>query len=137
PNEGFGAGVNRGVEAARALGHRAFIARNPDASASTSVLRELARHVLDHPRSLVSPTMESSDGRPHFQGSMVSMRTGQMRTGWAPGDRDPEWKNWLSGACLAFSSDAFDALNGFSEEYFMYWEDVDISRRAATLGLTL
>lgn len=137
PNDGYGAGVNRGVEAARALGHRTFISLNPDASASASVLRELARHVLDHPRSLVSPSMESSDGHPHFQGSMVSMRTGQMRSGWTPGDQDPEWKNWLSGACLAFSSEAFDALSGFSEEYFMYWEDVDISRRAAALGLSL
>ncbi|HLS32139.1 MAG TPA: glycosyltransferase, partial [Brevibacterium sp.] len=137
PNEGFGAGVNRGTGAARALGHRAFITLNPDAAAPAAVLRELARHVLDHPRSLVSPSMATSDGRPHFRGAMVSMRSGQMRSGWALGDRDPEWKNWLSGACLAVGAEAFDLLGGLSEEYFMYWEDVDVSRRAAALGLDL
>ncbi len=137
PNDGFGAGVNRGLLAARARGCRTFTALNPDAIASPEVIRELARHVAAHPDDLVSPYMDTSDGRPHFRGIAVSMRTGQMRSGWNAADDDPEWKNWLSGACLAFSDAALDRLGGFSEEFFLYWEDVDISRRAAALGLRL
>lgn len=136
-NLGFGAGVNRGVVAARALGHEVLITLNPDATASAEVLRSLARHLQDHPSSLVSPAMDSGDGRPHFRGAQVHRRTGQMRSSWSPCDDDPEWANWLSGACLGFSAAAFDVLGGFSEEYFLYWEDVDISRRAVEHGLRL
>lgn len=137
PNDGFGAGVNRGIAAARALGHRVFITLNPDAEASVHVLRELAHHARSHPDSLVSPIMDTGDGRPHFRGAGVHRRTGEMRSGWSPGDADPLWGNWLSGACLALSAEAFDRVAGFSEDYFLYWEDVDISRRAAALGMQL
>ncbi|MGP9845415.1 glycosyltransferase family 2 protein [Brachybacterium sp. 107] len=137
PNDGFGAGVNRGVAAARAHGHTALITLNPDAVASADVLRELGRHVTDDPLALVSPFMDSGDGRPHFRGARVNRRTGQMRSGWSEGDQDSEWANWLSGACLAFSAQAFEALGGFSEDFFLYWEDVDISRRAAEQGMQL
>lgn len=137
PNDGFGAGVNRGVAAARAQGHSALITLNPDAVASADVLRELARHVTEDPLTLVSPFMDTGDGHPHFRGARVNRRTGQMRSGWSDGDRDPEWANWLSGACLAFSAQAFDALGGFSEDFFLYWEDVDISRRAVEQGMRL
>jgi GT2 family glycosyltransferase len=118
-------------------GHEQFILLNPDAKASVEVLTELAEHVRAHPDSLVSPFMDAGDGRPHFRGSQVSLVTGQMRTSWSPGDGDPEWKNWLSGACLAFGREAVDRLGGFSEQYFLYWEDVDFSRRAAEHGLPL
>lgn len=134
-NDGFGAGVNRGVAAARERGHRTFITVNPDASASAQVLRNLAHHVAYDPMALVSPFMDNGDGRPHFRGARMHRRTGQMRSGWS-GD-DPEWADWLSGACLAFSARAMDLLGGFDEKYFLYWEDVDISRRAVELGMHL
>ncbi|MGP9745372.1 glycosyltransferase family 2 protein [Brachybacterium sp. AOP29-B2-41] len=137
PNDGFGAGVNRGIAAARGRGHQVFITLNPDAVASARVLRELAHHARTHPDALISPYMDDGEGRPHFRGAGVHRRTGQMRSGWATEDQDPVWKNWLSGACLALRAEAFDRVGGLSEEYFLYWEDVDISRRAAELGMTL
>ena len=44
--------------------------------------------------------------------------------------------NWLSGACLAFSATAFDRLGGFGEDFFLYWEDVDISAAPWSWGCT-
>ncbi|HJG50866.1 MAG TPA: glycosyltransferase [Brachybacterium faecium] len=136
-NDGFGAGVDRGVAAARARGHRAFITLNPDAVASADVLRALATHVTEDPLALVSPFMVTGQGTPHFRGAQMHRRTGRMRSGWSEHDDDPVWANWLSGACLAFSATAFDRLGGFGEDFFLYWEDVDISRRAVELGMHL
>lgn len=137
PNRGFGAGVNLGVAAARDRGCEEFVLLNPDAVVSAEVLRELALHVRLHPDALVSPSMDTGDGHPHFRGAQVHRLTGQMRSSWSPADSDPEWKNWLSGACLALGAGAFDRLGGLDEKYFLYWEDVDLSRRAAALGLRL
>jgi GT2 family glycosyltransferase len=125
-NEGFGAGVNRGVAFAAQAGCDPFITLNPDAKADPAVLSALAQRVLAQPGRMASPRMVTSDGAAHFRGSTVSLRTG-----------DPEWKNWLSGACLAFSRAAFTELGGFDEDYFLYWEDLDLSRRAASAGIEL
>ncbi|MFT3888305.1 MAG: glycosyltransferase [Arachnia sp.] len=136
-NLGFGEGVNAGVLAAAESGCRSFVTLNPDAQADADVLIALKSAVEEHGRAMVSPHVVSSDGRLQFRGSTVSLRDGRMRSGWIDGDDDPEWKNWLTGACLAFSGETFAELGGFAEEYFLYWEDVDLSRRAADLGIEL
>lgn len=136
-NLGFGDGVNAGVLRGAELGCRTFITLNPDASAEPEVLKALAQTAHHQPDALISPCVVDSDGKPRFSGSTVSMRTGRIRTGWSTPDDDPEWKNWLTGACMAFSGEAFVRLGGFASGYFLYWEDVDLSRRAANLGMEL
>lgn len=41
---------------------------------------------------------------------------------------------WLSGSCLLVRWDAFDAIGGFDERYFMYMEDVDLGDRFGRAG---
>lgn len=41
---------------------------------------------------------------------------------------------WLSGACLLIRREAFEEVGGFSPEYFMYFEDVDLGRKFSERG---
>jgi GT2 family glycosyltransferase len=42
--------------------------------------------------------------------------------------------DWASGCCLLARKETFDALGGFDEGYFLFFEDVDLSHRAMQLG---
>jgi N-acetylglucosaminyl-diphospho-decaprenol L-rhamnosyltransferase len=41
---------------------------------------------------------------------------------------------WLSGACLLVRRSLFDEVNGFSPEFFMYFEDVDLGKKFGESG---
>jgi len=45
--------------------------------------------------------------------------------------------HWVTGACMLFDAQAFRAINGFDEGYFMYCEDVDICLRLQLAGFSL
>lgn len=49
----------------------------------------------------------------------------------APIPRDAEW---LSGACLLVRRSAFEAIDGFDDGFFMYFEDVDLGARLLEAG---
>jgi N-acetylglucosaminyl-diphospho-decaprenol L-rhamnosyltransferase len=42
--------------------------------------------------------------------------------------------DWGAGMFQLFSSDAYSELGGFDEDFFLYYEDVDICHRIRTLG---
>jgi N-acetylglucosaminyl-diphospho-decaprenol L-rhamnosyltransferase len=48
----------------------------------------------------------------------------------------PRPSGWLSGAFLLLRRDAFDAVGGFDDQYFMFFEDVDLGWRLTEAGYT-
>jgi N-acetylglucosaminyl-diphospho-decaprenol L-rhamnosyltransferase len=51
-----------------------------------------------------------------------------------PGPDGSQFAGWLSGACVVVRRSAFDAIAGFDEKFFMYFEDVDLGRRLGDAG---
>jgi GT2 family glycosyltransferase len=42
--------------------------------------------------------------------------------------------SWVTGCCFLVRRDCFQGVGGFDEDYFLYYEDVDLCRRAAARG---
>ena len=128
-NTGFGGGMNLARARAAADGARLLLLLNPDAVLDRETVLSLLARAEREPRSLVAPVLTDSEGRVVADRAVVCLADGSMRSPRSskpipPGGTHP----WLSGACLALSAELFEAV------YFLYWEDVDFSRRVVSSG---
>lgn len=129
-NVGFGGGMNLGVARAQRHGCRNFLLLNPDAVIDRASLQTLLDHVRAEPMTMFAPLMFRNDGARWFDGSDLYLADGRIRSSRRresapPGPVEP----WLSGACLMISDVLWRRVDGFDPEFFLYWEDVDLSWR--------
>lgn len=134
-NPGFGPACDAGAARAAALGCDALVLLNPDAVVDAATLDALAEQVARTPRALVSPRIVRTDGRPWFTGGRIDVAAGRTRN--VVTDGTPQDEGWVSGACLATSTSWWEHLGGFDPDYFLYWEDVDLSYRCTRAGGTV
>lgn len=50
---------------------------------------------------------------------------------------DVDQADWVNGACMVWRSEAFAAVGGFDDRYFMYCEDTDICMRLQLAGWSM
>lgn len=137
-NSGFGGGVNTGMARALAEGASDVLVINPDAHIDRDSLRILAARTAASRTTLASPLISDSDGRTWFAGIDLLLTDGTMRARRKRVDGDAQpFEPWLSGACLWITREVWELTGGFDDDYFLYWEDVDFSRRVVSAGGTL
>lgn len=133
-NVGFGGGSNLGAAHALVAGFRVLVFLNPDAWTDPAGLAALAAAARSGDRVLAAPPIHRPDGGVYSRGlTYLRLADGTMSGRRAAPDDVP----WLSGACLAVGAELWWKLGGFDEDYFLYWEDVDLSWRALALGARL
>lgn len=133
-NEGFGRGVNAGADVALGLGAECIVTLNPDASISTSDLQSLVALVQDDPGLMVAPTIRTSEGDLWFDGMWLYQESGRVASSRRPNPPRGPAVPWITGACFAISREMWIAVDGFDDDFFLYWEDVDLSRRVVAHG---
>ncbi len=135
-NPGFGGGTNRGAEVALRLGATELLMLNPDAWLDLEAVRTLQKQVREDPMAMVAPVVTRPDGRLYSAEVDLHLHRGEMlsRRKRPPGTQPDRVHTWVSGACLMLSNRLWEACGGFDEEYFLYWEDVDLCRRVVEAG---
>ena len=142
-NPGFGDACNAGAAAGRAP---QLLFLNPDTVAATTEIEKLrAAHTVGG-TGISAPTLRDERGRlQRTHGPFPRLTTA---FGWSRALRrllalDNSTENshrcrqveWVTGAALMIDRGAFDRLGGFDRSYWMYYEDVDLCRRAHDLGI--
>lgn len=138
-NEGFGGGNNRAAELAIRRGATELLLVNPDAWLSIETIRRLHEQVRADRDLQLAPVVLRPDGSLYTAEVDLHLDLGEMRSSRRrPQDADlDQIHTWVSGACFMMSVDLWERLGGFDEDYFLYWEDVDLSRRVVQSGGTV
>lgn len=144
-NVGFGAGVNAAVREARSDWTDVWIV-NPDVVVRAGALGRLLQVADEQDFPLASPFIvrRSPTGEDliWFAGGRVDLDRGVSSHGGvgrpASGITWP-WREvgFLTGAAPLVRRAAWELLGGFSERFFLYWEDADLSLRAEAAGLRM
>lgn len=144
-NRGFARAANEGCRLSRG---RWLLLLNPDVTPPEDFLDAALQHAerlaADDPRiGIVGFGLRHADGSrqhscgpfPTLTGTLARLLLPRARRKYhvLPDDvarRVP----WVTGCCLLVRADCFRALGGFDEDFFLYYEDVDLCRRARAAG---
>ncbi len=148
-NLGFGSAVNRGVAVTT---QPYIVVANPDLVVDTPAVKALVEALeVDPGLGIVGPRIDTFDGDVYpsartFPNLLDAVGHGFLYFVWP---RNPfsrryrmlDWDHataadvdWVAATFLAVRREAWDALGGFDEQYFMYAEDVDLCWRAWEAG---
>lgn len=136
-NAGFGAACNAGAAAAR---NELLLFLNPDATVQPGFRDAIELPLLegrgwDAWQGLVTAeggtVVNTWGGVVHFTGIAWAGGAGRPV---ADAPSEPAEVSFASGACLAIRRGTWQALAGFSEEFFLYHEDTDLGLRLWLTG---
>lgn len=141
-NIGFSAANNRGVveAAGDVLG---FL--NPDVAPTREGVAQLAAQVTET-NALVAPQLTYDDGSLQENGRGAPYPVRKLAHMFAPGSKTNQRYVrhvesglqrvvWVMGAAMFMTRKTFDALGGWDDGYFIYYEDSDICLRALRDGV--
>jgi len=150
-NGGFAYGNNLGIAHARTLGLPSYVyLLNPDAQVRPQAIEILVRYLETHPSvGIVGSGFDNLDGSdwpiafrfPTLwseldQGLGIGLVT-RMLQRWVVARRMPRVTqriDWVCGASMLIRPAVLDAIGGFDENYFLYYEETDFCRRALRAG---
>lgn len=138
--KGFGANHNA---AFRLCSQPAFCPLNPDIQLLENPFPTLLECLNNDARvALAAPRVQAPDGVVEdsvrhfptvFSLFMKALTGADGRIQNLP-NTSPSDVDWVAGMFMLFRSDAYKRLGGFDEEYFLYYEDVDICARIHDSG---
>ena len=138
-NLGFGAGCNRGAAATDA---EALVFLNPDTVAQPRAVAALARRLEDPDVGVAQPRLRlfAQPELLNSSGNVVHVSGLAWPGGYGePADVLTELREIpsASGAALAIRAELFRELGGFTEELFLYQEDLELCWRVRLRGLRI
>lgn len=139
-NLGFGAACNLAVRHASGA---FYLLLNPDAELRPHALERMQEALVERPElGCLGPSIRDANGRLELSwGSAPTLLNEWRRRDEHHGRRPmPDLPfeltsvDWISGACMMLRAEAWEAVDGFDANYFLYFEDVDLCRRLSVLG---
>jgi len=130
-NGGYAYGCNKG--AAEAIGDFLLIL-NPDTVVRETEIEKLLANAMSHPEYYILSCRQvnekGKESRAAGRFPALSLSNLLIREQ----DNGISFPDWVSGSLMLIGREIFNRLNGFDESFWMYYEDVDICKRARMAG---
>ena len=139
-NVGLAAAINQGAAAASA---EWILVANPDTQLTPGAIAALVETAKSDDRiGMIGPAIARLDGTPYpsgrrFPSLAVGIAHAVLGGVWPgnPATRryfgEPVTEvsdvDWISGCCMLFRREAFDAVGGFDDRYFLYFEETKMA----------
>ena len=136
-NRGFASGVNLGIRAALERGAEAVFLLNNDAVVEPDTLAELRAAAQERPEfGILAPVVYYADARDQVWSAGWRRRPARLLTPLSTlsGRRSAEADS-VAGCAMLIRRSALDRIGLFDERFFLYYEDVDLCRRAWAAGI--
>lgn len=145
-NNGFSNGCNFGAEQARG---KFLFFLNPDTILSPEALEELHKTAVSHPEIGILSCLQINENNkyynlknlfPSFSRIFGITRAIYRKMNAAVLEEKFAVKNglfypdWVTGAVIFISRDWFKKVNGWNEDYWLYFEDVDLCKKITLQG---
>jgi GT2 family glycosyltransferase len=144
-NRGFARAVNEGCRLSRGDW---LLLLNPDTTVPANFLETALCRAEDlfqsHPDAgLIGFRLQNPDGSPQLSTgrfpdlgtSLARLLLPRARRKYTPPAGDGRARvDWVTGACLMVRRSCWNDLGGFDPDFFLYYEDVDLCRRANERG---
>lgn len=151
-NGGFSYGNNLGFSSALSWLQEVdyFWMLNPDIEVLPNCATPLLQHLNTFPRSIAGGSLQDRDGTKQVSAFNFPSMISEICSGFKLGIFNrlfqkfivprsisdiTEQCDWLSGACLMFSTKTFTELGIMDENYFLYYEEVDYLKQAYRKGI--
>lgn len=134
-NTGFGFAANEGARRLLDRGCERLLLLNPDLRIGAEEIAGLLVASRDDSEAIVAPRILNDHGQTWFKGGALDSR--QVVASHVDPDGPDVPSDWLTGACLLVPAPVWRSLGGFDPDYFLYWEDVDLTNRWRRRGGTL
>jgi hypothetical protein len=136
--KGFGANHNAAFARCRT---EYFCIANPDVRLESDPFPALIEALGDERAGAAGPLVRSPAGAiedsarrfPTFASLLAKALGGPTGPDY-PADRGPQEVDWIGGMFMLLRAETFRAIGGFDENYFLYYEDVDLCRRLHRAG---
>lgn len=128
-NVGYAAGMNAGAALARTDVDAVLFMTHELLLTPRCVSQLLSALQSDPAVALVGPALRLLDDSSIWSLGGVITRMGDVRHNTSESRLDTI--DWLDGACLLIREQSLEYCGGFDPDYFLYWEDVDLSIRVS------
>ena len=141
-NDGFAKACNKATSLAKG---KILFFLNPDTKIISGDFLDLINAFTDSDTGIVSPELIMRDGKiqPWSTGYNITLweiicnNLGSTRSRQLWTNDNKNNPDWTSGAALAINNKLFTKIKGFDENFFMYFEDVDLCKKVTNLNLKI
>ena len=143
-NLGFAEGNNRAIAYSISNDYTYSLIMNTDTLVDSDIISKMLQHLQNHPEAAaVQPAIYWMHDRnkiwngDSYVNFVLGFTYNKKNTPESSDEQDYKKVEWVTGCCCLIKNEVLKQIGGFNKEFFLYYEDVELSFRLRAQGYEL